>query len=96
MMNLCIGVQKLAEWCNSHNLALNIKKTKELTLDFCKSGQYNHTPLNINGEGVEKDTNLKILVLAVTEILGHQHCLSDWESLTVLLFLKETEKANVP
>ncbi len=44
-------VQHLALWCDNNSLVLNIKKTKEIIVDFRKTGQYNHSPLSIGNEG---------------------------------------------
>ncbi len=38
-------VQHLALWCDNNRLVLNIKQTKEIIVDFCKTGQYKHFPL---------------------------------------------------
>ena len=42
-------VSDFVSWCTSHSLILNVKKTKELILDFSKSTPY-HEPLTILGE----------------------------------------------
>eukprot|EP00061_Rhincodon_typus_P011684 g36897.t1 len=39
-------------WCNENNLSLNVKKTKELIINFRKKGE--HAPIYISGAEVEK------------------------------------------
>lgn len=53
-------VQGLTAWCRENNLTLNIKKTKELIIDFRKNKEV-HTPLHINGEEVERVASFKFL-----------------------------------
>lgn len=50
-------------------MALNTTKTKEITVDFCKTGQLSHSPLFIGNEEVERVSNFKFLGLTVTEDL---------------------------
>ncbi len=38
-------VQHLALWCDNNSLVLNINKTKEIIVDFLKTGQYKHSLL---------------------------------------------------
>lgn len=45
-------VKRLMEWCRSHILFLNVKKTKEMVVDYRKNQQ--HAPLYINGTAVER------------------------------------------
>ncbi len=61
-------VQRLTEWCLQNNLSLNIKKTKELIIDFRTKDK--HTPLYINGEGVERVTGFKFLGTHISENLS--------------------------
>ncbi len=51
----------LALWCDSNSLVLNIKKTKEIIVDFHKTGQCKHSPLSIGNEVVERVTEFKFL-----------------------------------
>lgn len=46
-------VQRLMVWCTENNLALNIKKTNEIIIDFRKK-QDVHTTLHFNREMVER------------------------------------------
>ncbi|XP_049924041.1 uncharacterized protein LOC126404710 [Epinephelus moara] len=61
-------VQGLTVWCRENNLTLNIKKTKELIIDFRKK-QDVHLPLYINGERVERVPSFKFLGTHITEDL---------------------------
>ena len=47
-------VEQLTVWCGSHNLAINVDKTREMVIDFTKSGRNHHTHLTINGAAVER------------------------------------------
>ncbi|KAK0153202.1 hypothetical protein N1851_005108 [Merluccius polli] len=62
-------VQRLTEWCSENNLSLNIKKTKELIIDYRKK-QDTHTPLHINGERVERVSSFKFLGIHISENLS--------------------------
>ena len=62
-------VQRLTEWCSENNLSLNIKKTKELIIDYRKK-QDTHTPLHINGETVERVSSFKFLGIHIPENLS--------------------------
>lgn len=63
-------VQLLAAWCSSNNLTLNTKKTKEIIVDFRKTGQLNHSPFLIGNEVVERVSSFKFLGVTVTEDLS--------------------------
>lgn len=54
-------VRQLENWCSSHNLSINVDKTKEMVIDFRKSGGHNHTDLQINGAAVERVSTVKFL-----------------------------------
>ena len=55
------------------NLSLNIKKTKELIIDYRKKRD-THTPLHINGETVERVSSFKFLGIHISElIMGNKH-----------------------
>lgn len=47
-------------WCTENNLALNIKKTNEIIIDFRKK-QDVHTTLHFNREMVERVSSFKFL-----------------------------------
>ena len=56
-------VQRLTEWCSENNLSQNIKKTKELIIDYRKK-QDTHTTTHQRGDGGEG---------VQLQILGHTH-----------------------
>jgi len=62
-------VQRLTTWCMKNNLTLNIKKTKELIIDFRKK-QPVHIPLHIHGEIVERVSSFKFLGTHISEDLS--------------------------
>jgi len=49
-----------ANWCSNNYLTLNVKKTKELVIDFGQT-TYEHKPLTINGEEIESVEEYKYL-----------------------------------
>ncbi|KAK0141960.1 RNA-directed DNA polymerase from mobile element jockey [Merluccius polli] len=55
-----IEVELLTAWCESHNLVLNVDKTKEMVIDFRRGGRQ-HAPINIHGSAVERVSNVKFL-----------------------------------
>ncbi len=61
-------IKKLMEWCTENNLALNIKKTKEVIIDFRRK-QDVHSPLYINEETVERVSRFKFLGTHISEEL---------------------------
>ncbi|KAI2645161.1 RNA-directed DNA polymerase from mobile element jockey [Labeo rohita] len=62
-------IKRLMVWCTENNLALNIKKTKELIIDF-RRNQDVHTPLYINEEMVERVSCFKFLGTYISEDLS--------------------------
>ena len=56
---------KLTGWCKDNNLTLNVKKTKEIIVDFrrCKEDP---RPLIMNGEEVEKVSCFKLLGIMIS------------------------------
>ncbi|KAF7645238.1 hypothetical protein LDENG_00208050 [Lucifuga dentata] len=54
-------VEQLAAWCRSHNLVLNVDKTKEMVIDFRRASKHQHTPLSIDGAAMERVSNVKFL-----------------------------------
>ena len=63
-------VERLVEWCGDHNLALNIMKTKEMIIDFRRSGDLNHPPLLIENKEVERVSNFKFLGVTLKDNLS--------------------------
>ena len=53
-------VTRFTEWCDRNYLELNVKKTKEMVVDF-RTSDIVHTPLFINNELVDKVTEYKYL-----------------------------------
>ena len=54
-------VEQLTTWCRSHNLVLNVEKTKEMVIDFRRAGKQHHTPLSVAGAAVERVSSVKFL-----------------------------------
>ncbi len=63
-------VEQLTRWCRSHNLLLNVDKTKELVMDFRKSARPEHNPLIIDGAAVGKVSSVKFLGVHLAEDLS--------------------------
>ena len=57
--NYIAEVEHLAEWCRENYLQLNVKKTKELIVNFRKEN--NHLPIKINNEEVEQVKDFRYL-----------------------------------
>ncbi len=53
-------VQKFVAWCTRNYLELNVKKTKEMVVDYSTSS-HNHPPLFVNNEVVERVKEYKYL-----------------------------------
>ncbi len=54
-------VERLTSWCQDNCLSLNVRKTKELIVDFRKRQQRPYTPLMISGTPVERVSSFKYL-----------------------------------
>lgn len=61
-------IDRLTDWCTDNNRTLNIKKTKEIIIDFHKEHE-DHAPLIIKGQEVEQVTSFKFLGTYITEDL---------------------------
>ena len=61
-------VNRFVEWCDSHFLLLNVKKTKELIFDFRKTDNH-HESIIIKGETVERVSTYKYLGVIFDENL---------------------------
>ena len=59
---------RLTGWCKQNNLTLNVKKTKEIIVDF-RWQKANPQPLIINGEEVERTSCFKFLGVMLSEDL---------------------------
>ncbi|KAI4879613.1 hypothetical protein NFI96_006236 [Prochilodus magdalenae] len=53
-------VEHLEGWCRKNNLCINIKKTKEMIVDF-RRGRHAHLPLHVRGSAVEVVSNYRYL-----------------------------------
>ncbi|KAF7649075.1 hypothetical protein LDENG_00147890 [Lucifuga dentata] len=54
-------VEQLTAWCRSHNLVLNVDKTR--------ASKHQHTPLSIDGAAVERVSNVKFLGIHLADDL---------------------------
>ena len=61
-------VDRLTRWCKENNLTLNVKKTKEIIVDF-RCQKANPQPFIINGEEVERTSCFKFLGVMLSEDL---------------------------
>ena len=68
LVNYYSEVERFVQWCDSNYLLLNVKKTKELVIDFRKAGK-EHDPIIIKGEEVERVTTYKYLGVVFDENL---------------------------
>ncbi|XP_073669588.1 uncharacterized protein [Paramisgurnus dabryanus] len=77
-------VDRLTGWCKNNNLTMNVKKTKEMIVDFrrCKESPQ---PLIINGEEVEKVSCFKFLGILISEDLK-------WEMNTIAIVKKAQQR----
>ncbi|KAI4876536.1 hypothetical protein NFI96_002224 [Prochilodus magdalenae] len=53
-------VEHLEGWCRKNNLCINVKKTKEIIVDF-RRGRHAHLPLHVGGSVVEVISNYRRL-----------------------------------
>ncbi|KAI4876824.1 hypothetical protein NFI96_006328, partial [Prochilodus magdalenae] len=53
-------VEHLEGWCRKNNLCINVKKTKEIIVDF-RRGRHAHLPLHVGGSAVEVVSNYRFL-----------------------------------
>ncbi|KAI4898399.1 hypothetical protein NFI96_002300 [Prochilodus magdalenae] len=53
-------VEHLEGWCRKNNLCINIKKTKEMIVDF-RRGRHAHPPLHVGGSAVEVVSSYRYL-----------------------------------
>ena len=63
-------IQNLTNWCSDNNLELNVRKTKELIIDFRRGAGTEITPLIINGSEVEIVDCFKFLGIHISNDLG--------------------------
>jgi hypothetical protein len=53
-------------WCQDNNLSLNIRKSKELIVDYRKR-RAEHAPIHIKGSVMEQVDRVKFLSVQVTK-----------------------------
>ncbi|KAI4891381.1 hypothetical protein NFI96_025937, partial [Prochilodus magdalenae] len=53
-------VEHLEGWCRKNNLCINVKKTKEMIVDF-RRGRHAHLPLHVEGSAVEVVSSYRYL-----------------------------------
>ena len=61
-------IDKFVKWCNDHFIILNVTKTKEIIIDFCRN-PFDHTPILINCSSVEQVTEYRYLGTTVSKSL---------------------------
>ena len=69
-------VRYLAVWCQDNNLSLNVRKTKEMIVDYRKR-RAEHDPIHINEAVVEQVESFKLLDVHITNKLDPLPCLGD-------------------
>lgn len=62
-------VQKFVEWCSENYLILNVKKTKEMIIDFRRKPTNVPDAINIDGEPVERVKEYKYLGIVIDDEL---------------------------
>ncbi|KAI4879135.1 hypothetical protein NFI96_007722 [Prochilodus magdalenae] len=58
-------VEHLEGWCRKNNLCINVKKTKEMIVDF-RRGRHAHLPLHVGGSAVEVVSSYRYLGVHLT------------------------------
>ncbi|KAI4903393.1 hypothetical protein NFI96_004729 [Prochilodus magdalenae] len=53
-------IEHLEGWCRKNNLCINVKKTKEMIVDF-RRGRHAHLPLHVGGSAVEVVSSYRYL-----------------------------------
>ena len=75
----------LVAWDEMNNLTLNVKKTREMIIDFRRSKPDHYTPLTINGEVVERVAEFKFLGVIISDSLS-------WNSNTISVIGKAQQR----
>ncbi|KAI4876081.1 hypothetical protein NFI96_005743 [Prochilodus magdalenae] len=81
-------VEHLEGWCRKNNLCINIKKTKEMIVDF-RRGRHAHLPLHVGGSAVEVVSSYRYLGVHLSNNLT-------WSNNTSSLVRKGTPAALLP
>ena len=88
-------VADISEWCADNDLELNMKKTKEIIIDFRKKSTP-IVPLQINGADVDIVDAFTFLGLEITDSLDwHQHTNSIISKAQRLYFLRRVRSFKV-
>ncbi|KAK3556430.1 hypothetical protein QTP70_008338 [Hemibagrus guttatus] len=89
-------VQRLTAWCKANNLSLNVKKMKEMVVDF-RRVQSDHSPLNINESNMEiKSTKFLGVHLADDLTWSLNTSSITKKAQQCLYFLRRLRKAHLP
>ena len=88
-------VERFVNWCDNNYLELNVKKTKEMVVDFRKSPS--HTPLYINGEIVELVKEYKYLGTVIDDRFNFNSNVQKIykKALSRMYFVRQLRKLNI-
>lgn len=91
-------VQHLVLWCEDNNLVLNIKKTKQIIVDFGRNGPSNHGVFFIGSEEVESVSSFRFLGVTVAEDLcwGSHIALAVGNAQPHIYYLRELRSTHIP
>ena len=91
------AVEDFVARCDQEGLILNVKKTKEMVIDFQKK-QSDKTPLTIKGETIEQCEQYKYLGLTISKNLTWDaHCeTSKKKAMKKLYYLRTLKKFRLP
>ncbi len=88
-------VSHLVEWCNTNNLELNVSKTKEIVVDFCKTNE-DHIPLATKNRQGQQMDSYKFLGVNISSALRWKDNNTILNKAHQRLFsLKQLEKCGV-
>ncbi len=91
-------IQNLTAWCDTNNLVLNIRKTKEIIVDFRTTIKITQGPLMIKDEVVERVHSYKFLGVTITKDFSWSDniaCIVG-KAQQRLYFLRKLRRANLP
>ncbi|KAI3372023.1 hypothetical protein L3Q82_006890 [Scortum barcoo] len=81
-------VEQLEGWCRQNNLCINVKKTKEMIVDF-RRGRHLPSPLYIGGTAVEVVSSFRYLGVHISDDLT-------WSKNTSCLIRKAHQRPLLP